>query len=182
MKLIIGLTGPIASGKTTVANYLKDTHEASTHRFSTMMRDVLDRLYIEQTRSNLQTLSTVIRQAFGEDTFAKVMAGDVENDSSSIVVVEGIRRPDDAIYLRELPNFILVAITADEETRYKRITQRSENLDDQGKSFAEFLEEEKQESEQKIIDIMKDADITINNNGSLEELYKSISALINTHK
>lgn len=181
MSLILGLTGPMASGKTTVATYVKEMHGATTHRFSTMMRDVLDRLYIEQTRGNLQTLSTIVRQSFGEDTFAKVMAEDVKNDTSNIVVVEGIRRPDDAVYLRELPNFILVAIDADEKIRFNRISARSENPDDQGKTFEQFRQEQAQESEQKIVEIMKDATVTLNNNGSMEELYAAVENILSQY-
>lgn len=178
MSIIIGLAGPMASGKTTVTNFLKKEYGASTHGFSTMMRDVLDRLYIEQTRTNLQTLSTIVRQSFGEDTFAKVMAKDVAADTHDIVVVEGIRRPADIVYLKELQNFVLVAITADEKTRFDRISVRTENNDDQGKTFEQFQAEGMQESEQKIVEIMADATVTLDNNGNINALFAQVRQMI----
>jgi len=58
------------------------------------------------------------------------LAKDVSNDKANIIVVEGIRRPADVAYLKDLPNFILVALETDEKTRFERITNREENPDD----------------------------------------------------
>ena len=67
MKIILGLAGEMASGKGTVAKYAATKYGAKSWRFSTMLRDVLDRLLLEQSRDNLQNLSTVLRQNFGEE-------------------------------------------------------------------------------------------------------------------
>ena len=112
-KIIIGLAGEIACGKGTVANHIKEEHKASSYRFSTMLRDVLDRLYIEQTRENVSWISTILRQKFGEDLFAKVMAEDVKRDTGSVIVIDGIRRMADIEYLKKIPEFKLIYIEAD---------------------------------------------------------------------
>ena len=89
MKIILGLAGEMASGKGTVAKYAAEKYNAKTWRFSTMLRDVLDRLSLEQSRDNMQTLSTILRQNFGEELFARVMAEDVKKDTSEIIVEIG---------------------------------------------------------------------------------------------
>ncbi len=43
-KIILGFAGEIASGKGTAAKYLVGRHEAATYRFSTMLRDIVERL------------------------------------------------------------------------------------------------------------------------------------------
>ena len=79
-KIIIGLVSKIAAGKGTVTKYLQDKYGASAYRFSTMLRDALNRLYVEINRKNMQKLSTILRQNFGEDLMAKVIAEDVKRD------------------------------------------------------------------------------------------------------
>ena len=84
MKIILGLAGEISSGKGTITKYLTDKYGASSCRFSTMLRDILDRLYMEHSRENMQKLSTMLRQNFGEDVLAKVMSEDVKKDDNKI--------------------------------------------------------------------------------------------------
>ncbi len=177
-KLILGFTGQIACGKGTVAEYLEKRYQASTYRFSTMLRDILDRLYLEHSRNNMQLLSSTLRQNFGEDTLARVMANDVEHDTNQIIVVEGIRRPDDILYLGTIPGFVLVAIEADMKVRYDRIVARGENTDDTTKTFEQFQADHEQEPEQKIAAIMREASEVINNDGTLEDLHTQLDALV----
>ncbi|PID52388.1 MAG: hypothetical protein CR972_01740 [Candidatus Moraniibacteriota bacterium] len=176
--MVLGLAGEIASGKGTIAKYIHKKCHTSSYRFSTILRDVLDRLHLEQSRDNLQTLSTIIRETYGQDTLARVMAEDVKKDKVDIVVVDGVRRLDDITYLKKLPEFKLVYVDVDLKMRYERIIKRSENVDDQGKTFEEFVEESKDESEQQIAGLKEYADIVIDNNGDIEELYKQIDVIV----
>ncbi len=177
-KIILGLAGEMASGKGTVAEYLKIKYSASNYRFSTILRDVLMRLHLEQSRKNMQKTSTILRKAFGDDLLAKVIAEDVKKDNSEIIVIDGVRRLDDIKYLRKNKEFRLVYIDTGIKKRYGRIINRSENTDDQNKTFEQFVEEHKGEPELQIKGLKKYADIIIDNNGSKEELYKQIDKII----
>src|SRR5690349_1693613 len=94
-KIILGFVGDLASGKGTAAKYLSQKHNANTYRFSTMLRDILKRVYVPDSRENLQTLSTFLRQSYGQDVMSRVIAEDVARDTNNLVIVEGIRRPSD---------------------------------------------------------------------------------------
>lgn len=177
-KIIIGLAGEMACGKGTVAKHIIEEHKAGSHRFSTMLRDVLKRLYIEESRENMQELSTMVRQKFGEDLFAKVMAEDVKKDNNEVIVIDGIRRMSDIAYLKEIPEFKLVYIEADIQKCYERIIHRGENTDDKSKTFEEFEEEHKQESETQIKDLKNYADYVIDNNEDYNHLYEQIDKII----
>lgn len=178
-KIILGFTGLPASGKGTAAKYYSDKYGAPTFRFSTSMRDLLDRLYLPQSRENMSTISRITREAFGQDLYAKVMAGDVGKAEHDIVVVEGIRRMDDVVELKKLPNFKLVAIEADMKIRYERLKVRGENSDDTSKTWEQFQKDHELETEISIPPVMAKADVVVNNDGTLEELYKQLDALIN---
>jgi len=178
MKIILGLAGEIASGKGVMAKYLTDKYGASSHRFSAVLRSILDRLHMEHSRKNMQKLSTALRQSFGEDTLAKVISEDVKKDKSEIIAIDGVRRLDDIKYLRQLPEFKLVFIEADIRKRYKRIIRRRENPDDKNKTFEEFKKDHQRETEAQIKNLKNYADILIDNNGSLEELHKQVDRII----
>ncbi len=177
-KIIIGLVGEIASGKGTVANYLINEHKAESFRFSTPLRDVLNRMHIEINRKNMQTLSTTLRKEFGQDLLAKIIAKDVETSKSNIVVVDGIRRMQDIKYLRTLPEFKLVHISADLEIRFNRILERGENTDDTTKTFDQFKKDHKAETELEIPLVSAKSDIKIDNNSSVENLNLKINSLL----
>jgi dephospho-CoA kinase len=177
-KLILGITGEMGSGKGTIAKYVVNEHKGTSHRFSTILRDVLDRLHLEQSRDNIQTLSTILRKNFSEDIMAKGMFHDVENDSHDIVVVDGVRRMADIVFLKELPHFKLVYVDADMETRYERIIHRGENTDDAKKTFEEFQKAHEDDSELQIKDLKNYADYVIDNNGSFSDLYVHVGDII----
>ena len=181
-KIIIGLVGEMGAGKTTATNYLKQKYGAVSFRFSDALRDVLNRLHLEHTRENLQTLSTFFRQNFGEDILSKILAEDVKKTDASLIITEGIRRPTDVTYLKALDNFFIVALNVDERARYERIVERSENPDDHSKTWEQFQAEGRQEAEQKIAEIAAEATETIDNNGSLENLYRQLDGLVTRYQ
>ena len=177
-KIIFGFVGQIASGKGAATNHLKEKYEAKSYRFSTMLRDVVDRIYIEQNRENLQKISRVLRENFGEDVMARVMSEDVKNNNSKFIVIDGIRRPSDVAYLKDVPGFVLISIEADIEKRYERIVKRGENPDETNKTMEEFKEDSRRESELKIDEIAEQAHERIDNNGLLDDLYKQLDELV----
>jgi len=177
-KIIIGLAGEMASGKGTVAEYISEKYDASIYRFSTMLRDVMNRLYIEQTRENISRMSTILRQNFGENLFAKVIAEDVKKDSKDFVIIDGIRRPDDISYFREISEFKFIYVEADMKKCYERIIQRNENTDDRNKTFDEFEKERQLEPELQIKDLKQYADFVLDNNGTFKDLYKKIDNIL----
>lgn len=177
-KIIFGFVGEIASGKGTAVKYIEDKYEAKSYRFSNILRDILNRLEIDKTRENLQNISTLIREKFGQDTLAKVIARDVSKDSREIVVVDGIRLKDDIEYLRKLPNFYLIHIYADLELRYKRLIDRDENVGEDKISYEEFLKSQDNECEIQLKEVSEQADIKIDNNGTQEELVEKIESYI----
>jgi len=181
-KLIFGFTGQIASGKGTAVKYLQEKYGGSKLRFSDSMRDVLNRLYLEQARENLQNLSLILRQEFGQDLFSKIIAGDVKKSDQDLILIDGVRRPMDIKYLRDIPGFILIAIPVDTKIRYERVVARNENIGDGTKTLEQFLEEEKADTEITIPAAMAEADEVIENNTTLEDFYKKLDNLINKYK
>ncbi len=180
--LIIGFVGQAGCGKGTVAKYFKDTYGATTFSFSTSMRDVLRRLHITDARDNIIKLSETLRTTFGEDIFSKVIAADAREANTDIVVIEGIRRPQDIITLSPLPNFFLVAIDASLEVRYARMKNRGQNAGEAEMNWEQFLAEEQRSTEASIPGVMKHATHRIKNDGDIADLHKELERLMSKLK
>lgn len=177
-KLILGIAGEMGSGKGTIAKHVINEKGGNAHRFSTILRDVLDRLYLDQSRENIQILSMILRKNYSEDVLAKSMYHDVQNDEHEIVVVDGVRRMADIVFLRELPHFKLIYVEADMQNRYERIVKRGENTNDSVKTFKEFEAEHEADSEIQIRDLKNYANHVVNNNGAFADLYKQVEEII----
>lgn len=177
-KKIFVFTGLLASGKGTVAKYLVEKYQASSFRFSTMLRDVLKRLYMPDSRENMQMISQLLREGISQDIMSRVIAQDASNATTDLVVIDGARRMTDIEYLKKLPGFVLVAIEVDQKLRYQRLVARNENPGDDKKTFEQFVLDEKAEAESEIPFLMQQATLKIDNNGSLEDLYKQLDNLV----
>lgn len=177
-KIILGLVGPLASGKGTVKKYIEEKYQGKDCRFSTILRDVLTRVDVPISRENLQQLSTSLRQTFGEDLLAKAIAKDAAKISAEVVVVDGVRRLADIKYLRELDNFFLIAVDADPKIRFERLVLRNENEGDQNKTYEQFLADHLAEADKEVPIVMEGAQYRIQNDGSLDDLYKQIDQII----
>lgn len=179
-KIILGISGEIASGKDTVGKYLAEKYGALPLRFSQPLRDMLDRLYLEQNRENMSTLSLHLRRAFGEDTLSRVLLNDAEKSKEDFVVVDGVRRLPDIIHMETSEHFYFAYIEASSEKRYERLTQRRQNPDDATKTPIQFEKDAKLETELQIASLKERADFVINNDGTLEELHAQVDKMMET--
>ncbi len=177
-KLIFGITGQIAAGKDTVANYIISKTKAKTFKFSQVLRDILKRVHQEPSRDSMQKLSTYLRQNFGEDVLAKIIYEDIKSSNDEVIVIDGVRRYADIKELKSLDGFKLVYVDTSIENRYSRIIKRGENSDDNTKTFDEFKKDNEKEAESQVLDLKDIADIIIDNNGDIEELYKQIDSIV----
>ncbi|MGK2848770.1 MAG: AAA family ATPase [Minisyncoccota bacterium] len=177
-KIIVGLTGEIASGKDTASRYIVEKHKAHLVRFSQSLRDMLDRMFLEQNRENMSALSLHIRQAFGEDILSKVVLKESEISDRSMIIVDGIRRVSDIVHLKVQHHFYFIYVDASQETRYQRLIGRRQNTDDATKTLAQFKQDALLETELEIATLRERADFIINNNGTHEELKVQIDEVI----
>ena len=84
-KIIIGLVGPMAVGKGAVCEYMAEKYGAQQIRYSTMLRDIADRLFLPHTRDVLIKMSEVLRSTFGDDLMAQVVKQEEQSCEAEIV-------------------------------------------------------------------------------------------------
>ncbi len=182
MRLILCVAGEISSGKGTFTKYVRKKYGGDSFSFSHILKKVLDVLQLKKDRKNIQKISTVLRQNFGEDILAKVIHERVKKSPSKLVVVDGVRRMTDVKYLKKIKGFCLIYLEADMKKRFERIIKRKEKADDDQKGFRAFQKDHLAETELQIKKIKKKAKFILENNGTKREFFKKIDKIINIKK
>jgi len=177
MKIILGFIGEKAGGKGAAAAHLAEKHGASVHAFSKPMKDCIERLGLEMTRTNLITFSEISRKAFGDDLYAKVIARDSANDPADIVIVDGIRRKADIALLKDLPGFHLIYITAPLALRWERAVKRNEKGEG-AMTLEQFTEQENASTEVAIPELGSRAEFRIDNTGTFDEFHEELENIL----
>ncbi len=177
-KLIIGLVGQAGCGKGTAADLLRNEYDAEYIRFSGMLGTILETLAIEKTREHFTALSEHLRQAFGEDILSYAVEKQALDSEKNLVVIDGIRRPEDIVALEPLPNFKLVSISVPAELRYERMKKRGEKATESDMTWEEFQKEENYPTEVTIPLVMQRAWKTLDNSGSREEFEDAVRQIM----
>ncbi len=127
--MIIGLTGPMASGKSTVVEALKNKG-FKYFALSDIVREECAKAGKEITRDNLMATGQKLREELDAGVLGmlalKKILTEGENDNW---IIDGIRNPAEAKELKEYSNFVLVANTAPEDTIVKRVLARKRSDD-----------------------------------------------------
>jgi len=150
--MIIGLTGRNASGKGAAAEFLC-TKGFAFHSLSDVIREEVNRMGLEVSRENLIAAGRRMRAEHGTDFLAQQILQRLEPGQN--YVVDSFRHPDEVSVFRDRPDFSLLAIRAESETRFSRIRQRARENDPQ--TMEEFLALEEEESSS---DVKEGQDLT----------------------
>ncbi len=179
--MIIGLTGPMASGKSTIVNALKKRGFKHT-TLSSIVRDECRKAGLEEVRDNLMTTGQKLREVFGAGVLGKKALEKIQQEGGDHWIVDGIRNPAEAMELRKHPHFVLIANTAPEDLIVSRILSRKradDTLDEASilqKLHREMGEGEPLEGQQvaKCIDM---ADFEFENVMEMDEVEEAFMAL-----
>ncbi|MBI4087227.1 MAG: hypothetical protein HY434_00130 [Candidatus Liptonbacteria bacterium] len=175
MRVLIGLVGPPLAGKETVAEFI--AHIASEkglafghHRSRGILEATLKLWHKEVNRPNMQKLLRVMEApgAFGEGSLSGAIRQRLAGNEADIVIYDAVRLPSDETMMRDLDGLIL-AITADEKTRYNRAKQRRREGEAE-LTIEQFQVEDTASTEIHIPNIASRADWTIDNNGNADDL------------
>lgn len=175
---IIGLVGQSGCGKGTVADILIHQYGAAYSRFSAVLGDILTRLHIDRSRDNFIALSNALRTTFGEDVLSYAIEKDAVLSSSPLVVIDGIRRPEDIVALEPLPFFKLVSIEVSGELRYERMKKRGEKSGEQHMTWQNFVAQDNAPTEVTIPLVMERAWKKLDNSKTAVELEEQVKAMM----
>ena len=177
--MILGLTGRNASGKGEIANFLQGKG-FYYYSLSDVIREELSRDGLEVTRDNLVATGRRLRSDHGTGYLAEKILQRLEPDKN--YVIDSFRHPDEVRVFRSRPNFRLLAVRADSETRFQRIRERGREQDPT--TMEGFLALERAETQasrgegQDLDGTEAEADFQVENNGPINLLQERLSGLV----
>ena len=178
-KIVIGIAGNIGAGKGTVTEYLKEKYQAKQMRYSKILADILERLYLEYNRDNLDTIAEGLRNMFGEDILSRVLEQDIQEQDVELVVFDGIRKKEELDYFKEKSdNFVFVFVDAPIETIVKRLSGRHEKSDDGEQTIETLKAHQQQPSDKDVPGLKQYADFGIDNGGELKDTFKQVDEMM----
>lgn len=182
--IIVGITGKSGSGKGTVVEYLvkKGFKYYSVGDF---LKQKLKSKKLEPTRKNLQDIGNELRKKYGPDYVVKNLYAKAAKENKN-AVIESIRNPKEAEFIKKQLNSLLLAVEADIRIRYQRIKNRNETKDKV--TFKQFMVGEERELQikdknaQSLETCMQMANYKLDNNKSLKSLYQQIDEVLQKPK
>ncbi len=156
-KLLIGISGKISSGKSTVARYISTAYNMPHASFGEYLKQHCIDNNLPLERKVMQDLGQKFINEDHKGFFQKV----VFQNNSDKVVFESIRHTAGIPWMRDFSEHsVIIYLDTDDHTRYERYVKRKKEGDKQ-ENFEEFLALNNHESEIEIDEIKKYADIVI---------------------
>ena len=171
-QIVLGLSGPMAAGKTTAAKLLVRSGFRYC-RFSEVLEEEFSATGQSINRRTLQSAGEkAFNSRFGQRRLQNKLAKRVEG--AERIVVDGLRHPEDWAFLRERWGFaaVQVHIGADVDLRRSRYADRA------GGPIGAFHQASAHAVEQNVPVLEQLADYTIANTGSVEDLWAELSGLV----
>ncbi|HID25347.1 MAG TPA: flagellar hook-basal body complex protein FliE [Thermoplasmata archaeon] len=173
---VIAFTGMPGSGKSEAVKVAKKLG-INVVRMGDCVWEEVKKRGLELNDENVGRVADEMRKKHGMDIWARRTLGKIERSQDKIVI-DGIRNMEEMDFFRkELgKDFLLVAIHASPETRYKRLLERKR--DDDTLSVDKVKERDARELRWGLGILIALADVIIINEGFLEEFKTKIKTLL----
>lgn len=177
--MIIAITGPLGAGKDTAAEYLAEKMNGVHVSGGDVLREMIVSLGLEPKKAALGDFGTFLRTHYGQDAVTKQIQR--KGASSEHLVASGFRSPVEAESWKERGAIILY-ISAPDTLRHTRVGTRGRDHDTFTQDDLKKLDQQEFASRAAMAEnltVVKDmADATVENDGSIEELYAKLDEFL----
>jgi dephospho-CoA kinase len=127
-KLIVCLTGMPGAGKSTIADGLQSKGYVIINMGNAVRAEAKNR-NLEPTGANLGKLMLELREKNGPGAVAELVRSQIENSTSEVIIIDGIRSSSEIEVLRKFGKVKLLAIHASTNTRFEFLQKRGRSDD-----------------------------------------------------
>ena len=170
-KLKIGLIGKMRSGKDTIGEWLINEYDFKKYAFADGIGEIIDKYFPTareqgKPRKHYQYIGQSMRK-LDADVWVNYLLKTVQKEDYHRIVITDVRQENEVKALKE-NGFTIIKIEAVEGVRLSRKLNSGDvfNLEDLSHETEQFSE-------------VVEADITIVNNGTIEELQREVLNIIN---
>ena len=184
--MIIGLAGSFGAGKGVVVEYLVSQKKFTHYSASGFLTEEIVRRELPVNRDSMIEVANQLRGQHGPAYIIQTLYDRaIENGGDAII--ESLRAVAEVEKIQELGGTV-IGLDAQERLRFDRSVARGSNKDDV--TYEKWREQEQRESnvtdptKQNIFGALEKANYTIYNDGTLEELYAQVDAVLEqlTHR
>lgn len=182
MKIVIGLVGPIASGKGTIADFLI-SKGFKYYSLSDVVRDETHARNLEMTRKNLQDIGNDLRENFGGAILVEKLAEEIRKQD--FVVIDGVRNPQEIVAIKNGFGGKIVHISAYKNRRVDRYMSRAKERGEDTatksmfhKSDSRDLGKDEGSNGQQVSECLDLADFMIKNNSTIEDFHLACEEML----
>ncbi len=178
--MIIGLAGSFGGGKGTVVDYLTTVRGFHHYSASKFITEEIVRRGMPVDRDSMITVANELRAEHGPTHIidslyehASVTGGDA--------IIESLRAVAEVRRIKQLGGYV-IGVDADPKLRYERARARGSEKDNV--TYEEWLAQEQKETnpddptKQNIFGALAEADVVVQNNGTLEELHAKVDEVL----
>jgi len=182
--IVVGICGESGAGKSTSTEILK-SHGFAPFSVSSLVREDVKSLYGDMPREEVQRYAREKQAEEGADHFARRFLQEYAPFEHTMVVLDGIRNRKELETLRKAAathngTFVMLGLVTDDNKRFTRVQSRGRSGDPA--TFAEFKEADMRSADhgdfQENRLLVEESDYRIVNDGTMEELEKSIMNLV----
>lgn len=180
--LVLGLVGPIASGKGTISEYLK-SKGFRYFSLSDVVRAETKSRGLEVNRMNLQNVGNDLRENFSGSILVDRITDQVKKHK--LVIIDGVRNPHEIIAIKKVFGGKIVHISAYKNRRLERYLERAKVRGEDDASTSKFkqveardLGEGENKNGQQVAECLRLADYKLINNSTLEQFYLDCQLMI----
>lgn len=179
---IIWITGPQAAWKWAIVNYLIEKKWFNYFSVRGFLTEEIQKRGIPLNRDSMREVANELRTNHWASYIIDQLFLQAQQ-SGKDAIIESIRAIGEVQSLKNNPDFILLAVNADQKLRYERAIARKSESD--FVNFEKFQEQERLENEnsdpskQNILACINMADFTVNNDWDIENLHEQLDEIIN---
>ncbi|MBO4645654.1 MAG: AAA family ATPase [Bacteroidales bacterium] len=179
--IIIGITGTLGAGKGTVVEYLKEHYGFAHFSVRDFLKEEVARRGMPQNRDSYTSVANELRAQHTPSYIVDCLYERAAAQGTN-AIIESIRTPGEIDSLSRKSDFRLWAVDADPNIRYQRAILRNSETDQV--SYETFIANEQREmtstdpNKQNLSECIRRADALFSNNGTIEELYRQIQAIL----
>ncbi|MFX1322508.1 MAG: AAA family ATPase [Promethearchaeota archaeon] len=171
---VLAICGLPGSGKTTAIDAIRNLGSVIT--MGDVIRNEANKKNLAPTSENLGKIAKELRLNYGPNIIAEKCVDLINKQYNNIIFIDGLRSMAEVKVFRKYWKFPIIAIVLEEKRRFKRLFERARS--DDPKSIDDLKDRDKREIEFGIEEVLNNADYTISNDSTKEDLKERIRKLV----
>jgi len=171
---VLAICGFPGSGKSTAIDTIRNL--GSLIIMGDIIRNEAKKRKLEPTSENLGKIAKELRLKYGSNIIAEKCVDLINKQNNNIIFIDGLRSMVEVNVFRKHWKFPIIAIVLEEKRRFKRLFERARS--DDPKSIDDLKDRDKREIEFGLEEVLNNADYTIKNDSTKEDLKERIRKLV----